>query len=152
MAMDRTDLRILSELQHDASLTNVELADRVGLTPAPCLRRVKQLRASGVIARYVAILEPKALGLELDAFVNVTLERQRTDTARAFENAIVDLPQVQECYLIAGPTDYLLRVKMPDLTAFQQWLWNEITIVDGVANVQSSIAMRRPKYTTELPL
>lgn len=150
--MDATDRRILQELQHDASLSNVELADRVGLTPAPCLRRVKRLKETGVISRYVALIDPTAIGLDLDVFVSVTLDRQRTEVAEAFEQAVADRPEVQECYLIAGAIDYLIRVKMADLSSFQRWLWEVITVIDGVANVQSSIAMRRAKYTTELPI
>jgi Lrp/AsnC family transcriptional regulator, leucine-responsive regulatory protein len=150
--MDATDRRILRELQRDASLSNVELADRVGLTPAPCLRRVKRLKETGVISRYVALIDPTAIGLDLDVFVSVTLDRQRTEVAEAFEQAVADRPEVQECYLIAGAIDYLIRVKMADLSSFQRWLWEVITVIDGVANVQSSIAMRRAKYTTELPI
>jgi Lrp/AsnC family transcriptional regulator, leucine-responsive regulatory protein len=150
--MDATDRRILQELQRDASLSNVELADRVGLTPAPCLRRVKRLKETGVISRYVALIDPTAIGLDLDVFVSVTLDRQRTEVAEAFEQAVADRPEVQECYLIAGAIDYLIRVKMADLSSFQRWLWEVITVIDGVANVQSSIAMRRAKYTTELPI
>jgi Lrp/AsnC family leucine-responsive transcriptional regulator len=150
--MDRTDLRILQELQRDARISNTELADKVGLTPAPCLRRVRQLRNDGVITRYVALVDPTAVGLELDAFVSVTLDRQHKPVAEAFEAAVGQQPEIQECYLLAGPTDYLLRVKAADLSSYQRWLWEGIVQVDGIANIQSSISMRRAKYTTELPI
>lgn len=150
--MDPTDLQILKELQRDARIPNTELADRVGLTPAPCLRRVRQLHADGVITRYVALVDPDAVGLHLDAFVNVTLARQRQWDAEAFEIAVGGQPEIQECYLLAGPTDYLLRVKTADLETYQRWLWDHLARIEGIANIQSNISMRRAKYTTELPI
>ncbi|NDF52169.1 MAG: Lrp/AsnC family transcriptional regulator, partial [Betaproteobacteria bacterium] len=112
--MDRTDLRILDALQHDGSLSNVALAEKVHLSPSPCLARVKALENKGVIRRYVALLDPKALGLGLNVFIFISLKSQVRASLERFEKTIAEHPEVMECYLMTGDSDYLLRVAVKD--------------------------------------
>ncbi|MEZ5738981.1 MAG: Lrp/AsnC family transcriptional regulator [Burkholderiaceae bacterium] len=151
-ALDAIDLRILAELQRNARLTNVELAERVSLSPSPCLARVRSLEKRGVIDRYVSLLNPASIGLGLSVFIHVTLERQTETALAGFEQAIRDLPQVMECYLMTGDSDYLLRVVVPDLPALEQFIVDRLTRTRGVANIRSSFALKQVKYQTALPL
>jgi len=149
--LDAIDIRILSELQEDASLTNSALADRVGLTPSPCLARVRALEASGVIARRVTLLDPAKLGPSLSVFIQVTLDKQTEDHLDVFEAAVARFPEVMECYLMTGDADYLLRVVAPDLDAVQQFIVGRLSKTRGVANIRSSFALKQVKYKTTLP-
>lgn len=151
-ALDDIDRRILARLQNDARLTNVELAEAVGLSPSPCLRRVRDLEGSGVIRRYVALLDPATVGLPVSVFVNVTLERQIEAALERFEAAILKRPEVMECYLMTGDADYLLRVVTADLSAYERFLVEHLTRVPGVASIKSSFALKQVKYRTALPL
>ena len=117
--IDPIDLRILAELQEDARLSNVELASRVGLSPSPCLARVRALEASGLIARYVTLLDPSAFGLTVSVFIQVSLDKQIDSSLTRFEMAISNMPEVMECYLMTGESDYLLRVVVADVPALQ---------------------------------
>lgn len=150
--MDAIDRRILAELQADSRLTNVELAGRVGLSPSPCLARVRALEKAGVIRRYVALVEPAALGLGVHVFIQVTLERQVDRNLAEFERRMAQFPQVMECYLMTGDSDYLLRVLVRDMEALQDFILEGLTRIPGVANIRSSFALKQAKYTTALPV
>jgi Lrp/AsnC family leucine-responsive transcriptional regulator len=150
--LDEIDRRILMALQGNAKLRNVELADAVGLSASPCLRRVKHLEDTGVIRGYATLVDPEAIGLPVSVFVQVTLEKQAESSLEAFETHIAGWPEVMECYLMTGDADYLLRVVAADLTAYQEFLMQKLTRVAGVASIKSSFALRRIQYRTALPL
>jgi Lrp/AsnC family transcriptional regulator, leucine-responsive regulatory protein len=150
--LDATDRAILEVLQEDARIANNELADRVHLTPAPCLRRVKRLEQAGVIERYVALLAPASVDRALTAFVEVTLDKQTRDVVDSFEPALGGLPEVLECHLITGDADYLLKVTAADLDDYQSFLLDRLIRVPGVGDVKTLISMKQVKRTTALPL
>jgi len=150
--LDKIDLRILAALQADARLRNVELADQVGLSASPCLRRVKRLQDTGVIRGYATLVDPEAVGLPVSVFIQVTLERQTEAALEIFERHMAEWPEVMECYLMTGDSDYLLRVVAADLSAYQEFLMQKLTRVDGVASIKSSFALRRIVYRTALPV
>jgi Lrp/AsnC family transcriptional regulator, leucine-responsive regulatory protein len=150
--MDVIDLRILDRLQQDARTSNVELARAVNLSASPCLARVRALEAGGYIARYVTLLEPKKLGLTVSVLVQVTLEKQIEPALEAFERAVRDRPEVMECYLMTGDADYLLRVLVPDVPAFERFILDFLSRVPGVDKIKSSFALKQVKYQTALPL
>lgn len=150
--LDSADLRILKALQSDAGQTNVELARRVGLSPSPCLRRVKALEAAGVIRGRTAIVDPAAVGLPVSIFLQVTLDRQIEANLDRFESAVGGWPEVVECYLMTGDADYLLRVVAPDLDAYHRFLMDRLTRVEGVASIKSSFALKQIKYAAALPI
>ena len=152
MDLDRTDYRILHHIQNNARISNVELAESVGLSPSPCLRRVKALEESGVIKRYAGIVDAGAVGLPISIFVSVSLERQERSQLEDFEDRIRSYPQVMECYLMTGSSDYLVRIVVPDLQAYERFLADKLTRIPGVANIQSSFALKQVVYNTELPL
>ena len=136
LALDALDQKILGALQDNGRMTNQELADQIGLSPSPCLRRVRQLEAGGVIARYVALVDPESVGLSVTAFVRVRLDQQDDRHLAAFEAAVADFPEVMECYLMSGDADYQLRVLVRSLSQFEDFLRYRLTRVKGVANVQ----------------
>jgi Lrp/AsnC family transcriptional regulator, leucine-responsive regulatory protein len=150
--LDDIDRRILEVLQDDARISNVELAGRVGLSPSPCLRRVRDLEESGIVRRYVALLDPGAVGLGVSVFVQVSLERQAEKGLDTFEKRVLARPEVLECYLMTGDADYLLRVVVPDVAAFERFLLDHLTRIPGVASIKSSFALKQVKYRTSLPL
>ncbi|CAG9184809.1 Lrp/AsnC family transcriptional regulator [Cupriavidus pampae] len=150
--LDATDIRILGELQRDGSLTNVELASRVNLSPSPCLARVKNLEKQGVISRRVTLLDARRLGLKVVVFIQISLDKQRRETLDAFERRVAALPQVMECYLMSGDADYLLRVIVPDVEALERLIIDHITKIPGVSNIRSSFALKQVLYSTALPL
>lgn len=150
--LDRIDRKILALLQQDSRQPNNELAERVGLSPSPCLRRVKALEDSGVITRYVALVDPAAVDLPVNIFISVSLERQVEERIDAFESAVMNLPEVLECYLMTGDADYLLRVVVPDLASYERFLKERLTRIPGVANIRSSFALKQVRYRTALPL
>ncbi len=149
---DAIDWRILRLLQDNARLSNVELARAVNLSPSPCLARVRALEAAGYISRYVTVLDPLKLGLQLSVFIRVRLERQIEPSLEAFEKAMLDRPEVMECYLMTGDADYLLRVVVPDMQALQDFIVNFLSRVPSVGNIQSSFSLKQVKYQTALPL
>jgi Lrp/AsnC family transcriptional regulator, leucine-responsive regulatory protein len=150
--MDDIDRKILKHLQDHARVTNAELADHVGLSPAPCLRRVRALEESGVIRKYVTLLDPKAINMGVTVFVQITLDLQVENRLEVFEKAIMRRPEVLECYLMTGDSDYLLRVVVPDVAAYEQFLKQSLTRIEGVAGIKSSFALKQVKYSTVLPL
>ena len=150
--IDSTDWKILSHLQENARIANVELAKQVFLSPSPCLQRVKKLEESGLIRRYVTLLDPHKVGLTVSVFIQVTLEKQIEQSLEIFERSIRDRPEVMECYLMTGDADYLLRVVMPDLPAFERFMLDHLTKIPGIASIKSSFALKQVKYQTALPL
>ena len=150
--MDALDLRILARLQHDARISNVDLAKAVNLSPSPCLARVRALETDGCIQRYVTLLDPKRLGLTVSVLVQVTLEKQIEPVLETFEKAVRERPEVMECYLMTGDADYLLRVVVPDVPAFERFILEFLSRVPGVGNIKSSFALKQVKYQTALPL
>jgi len=151
-SLDAIDRRILAALQEDASLTNVDLADKVGLSPSPCLARVRALEQAGVILKRVALLDPLKLGASISVFIRVALEKQTEAVLDRFESAMARFPEVMECYLMTGDSDYLLRVVVPDILALQDFIVGRLSKTAGVANIRSSFALKQVKYKTALPL
>jgi Lrp/AsnC family leucine-responsive transcriptional regulator len=150
--MDAIDLRILERLQQDARISNVDLARAVNLSPSPCLARVRALEEAGYVKRYVTLLDPKRLGLTVSVLVQVTLEKQIEPALETFEKAVRERPEVMECYLMTGDADYLLRVLVPDVPAFERFILQFLSRVPGVGNIKSSFALKQVKYQTALPL
>lgn len=150
--MDATDRRILEILQRDARLPNTELADEIGLTPAPTLRRVRRLEEEGVIRRYVALLDPKKVGRDLMVFVEVSLHKQTKPGFETFADKMRKRPEVLECYLTLGEADFLLKVCVPDLDAYQRFLIDVLAAIPEVSNTKSTITVKQEKHTTVLPL
>jgi Lrp/AsnC family leucine-responsive transcriptional regulator len=152
MSLDDTDLRILGALQEDARVTNSELAQRVFLSPSPCLRRVRELEEGGVIRRYATLLDPLALGLTVSVFIQVSLEKQVQNALDTFEKSVHAREEVMECYLMTGDADYLLRVVVPDVPSIERFIVDYLARIPGVASIKSSFALKQVKYKTALPL
>ena len=150
--MNIIDRKILTALQQNARISNVDLANRVGLSPSPCLRRVKMLEENGVIQKYVCLLNQRVAGFPVSVFVNVTLERQVESALEEFESAIAKRPEVMECYLMTGDADYLLRVVTVDLASYERFLVNHLTRIPGVSSIKSSFSLKQVSYRTALPL
>ena len=150
--LDRTDLRMLRELQRNGRMPVVELADKVSLSPTACQRRLRKLEDSGVIERYAAVLNPAALGQTIQAFVRVSIERQSKDVAEAFEAAIKRQPEVRACYVMTGDLDFLLHVLVPDLQAFAEFSMKVLIGLPGVKDVRSSLVLEAVKQDEGLPL
>lgn len=150
--LDPIDRRILREVQRDGRVTNQDLSERVGLSPSPCLRRVRRLEADGVIARYVALVDPVAVGLPVSAFIRVRLHQQDDRHLALFEAAVAGFAEVMECYLMTGDADYQLRVAVESLAAFEDFLRQKLTRIEGVAEVTTSFALRPIVYKTALPI
>ena len=150
--LDAPERRILIELQGDARLTNQELAQRVGLSPSACWRRVKALEEAGVILRYAAILDPKKVGLGECVFAHVTLTRHSLATTHEFADAIRDRPEVMECFFTTGDADILLRVATPSVSAYDRFLEEFVFSAPGISQVRSNFALRQIKFETALPL
>src|SRR3954467_9597800 len=151
-ALDATDFRILAQLQQDGALSNVELARRVHLSPSPCLARVKALEAAGVIDRYVAIANASALGLGLNVFISISLKTQSKEALAEFERRIAEHDEVMECYLMTGDSDYLIRIALPDITALEKFILEQLTPIPGIEKIRSSFAVKQVRYKTALPL
>jgi Lrp/AsnC family transcriptional regulator len=149
---DAFDLKILAELQRDADQSMQELGDKVGLSHTPCWRRVKRLEEQGVIRRRVTLLNAEQLRVAVTVFVNVTLRRHQENALNRFEDAVLDIPEIVECYTVSGDTDFLLRVVVEDVTAYEHLLKRTLVHLPEVGNLSSTFALRQVKYTTELPL
>ena len=151
--LDRSDRQILDALQHNGGLSNLELAERVGLSASPCSRRVKALEDAGIIIGRTTQLNQKALGLDLTIIIQISMDRHTPERFENFERTVSALAEVQLCYLVTGQeADYLLKVVVPDMDAYQQFLLNKITRIDGVSGVHSSFVMRKVRDTSALPL
>ncbi|AKQ56106.1 MULTISPECIES: Lrp/AsnC family transcriptional regulator [Bordetella] len=150
--LDATDIRILNELQRDARLSNVELAQRVNLSPSPCLARVRRLEADGLIDRRVTLLNARKLGLKVNVFIQISLDKQRKAALDVFEREIAVLPEIMECYLMSGDADYLVRALVEDVDALERLIVERITRIPGVASIRSSFALKQVLYTTAVPL
>ena len=149
--LDPIDWRILKELQGDGRMTNVALAERVGLSPPPCLRRVRALEEAGLISGYTVLLDEKALGFPLEAFVLVGLYSQSEADLRAFENRILGWPFVREAHMLSGESDYLLQCLAPDIETFHDFVLRELTSAPNVASVKTHLAIRRAKREPGVP-
>ncbi len=153
MELDRYDRRILEELQKDGRISNQDLAERIGLSPSPCLRRVRALEESGLIRGYRALLDANKLGLSLIALIHISMDRHTPERFTNFEEKIAELPEVLECLLITGQdADYQLKVVVKDMDAFQVLLLEKITRIEGVSGVHSSFVLRRVVDKTSLPV
>ncbi|MBB6487557.1 DNA-binding Lrp family transcriptional regulator [Rhizobium lusitanum] len=152
MRLDEIDKRILRALQRDGRMQNVELAKEVGLSPSPCLRRVKLLEDAGVIDRYVAVVNPVKAGLPLSLFARVWLTAQDAETIDHFIAAMRKLPEVMECYIMLGESDALLRVAVSDLDDYRQFQSTHLTKVNGIQNVKTDVPSQVVKQTYTLPL
>jgi Lrp/AsnC family transcriptional regulator, leucine-responsive regulatory protein len=150
--LDDLDRKILEHLQADGRMSLADLAAKVGLSPSPCLRRVRNLERAGVISRYVAVLDQRAVGLPVSVFVSIKLEKQRQESLDRFAKAIARWPEVLECYLMTGPRDYWLRVVVPDLAAYERFVKQKRTRLEGIASIESSFALEQVKYTNVLPV
>ncbi|GJH13916.1 Lrp/AsnC family transcriptional regulator [Caballeronia novacaledonica] len=150
--LDRTDIGILNQLQQNARITNSELARAVNLSPTPCFNRVRALEKAGLFKQHVTLLNPEALGLSINVFIQVSLEKQIKDALARFEQAISERPEVMECYLMTGDADYLLRVVLPDVAALERFILERLTKMPGVSNIRSSFALKQVRYKTALPL
>ncbi|MBU1238038.1 MAG: Lrp/AsnC family transcriptional regulator [Gammaproteobacteria bacterium] len=153
MVIDRYDRQILAVLQEDGRISNQDLADRIGLSPSPCLRRVRALEEAGFLIGYRALVDPKALGLSLMALIHISMDQHTPERFETFESAVREIPEVLECLLITGQdADYQLKVVVKDMDAYQELLLNRITRIKGVTGVHSSFVLRRVVDKTALPV
>ena len=152
ISLDAIDRRILAVLQDNARVSNVELAELSGISASPCWRRVRELERAGVISQYVTLVNAAAVGLPVSVFIQVSLEKQVEHALEVFEDAILERPEVMECYLMTGDADYMLRVVVADLEAYERFLMDHLTRVPAVANIRSSFALKQVKYRTALPV
>lgn len=152
MKINSVDLKILNELQADSSLSNVELARRVHLSPSPCLARVRVLETQGLIRKYVALLDAHQLGLHLNVFISISLKQQSREALQAFEDCICLREEVMECYLMTGDADYLIRVAIADMSALERFILEQLSPIAQVEKIRSSFALKQVRYKTALPL
>ncbi|AHF67245.1 MULTISPECIES: Lrp/AsnC family transcriptional regulator [Pseudomonas] len=150
--LDRTDISILNTLQQDAGITNADLGRSVNLSPTPCFNRVKAMEEAGLIKGQVTLLDPQVLGLHLNVFIHVSLEKQVENALRLFEQAVADRPEVMECYLMTGDADYLLRILVANIQDLERFILDHLSKIPGVANIRSSFALKQVLYKTALPL
>ncbi len=150
--LDAIDWRILKELQGDGHMTNVALANRVGLSAPPCLRRVRALEEAGLIAGYTVLLDEPALGFELTAFAMVGLHNQAEAELRAFENLVLGWSLVREAYMLSGESDFMLKCIARDLPTFQEFILDELTAAPNVASVKTFLTIRRAKRDPGVPI
>jgi Lrp/AsnC family leucine-responsive transcriptional regulator len=152
MKLDAIDYRILAALQRDGRLTNVQLAEEVGLSPSPCLRRVRMLEKAGTIGGYHAALDRSGVGLGLTVFVGIKVERHHDEPAAAFRDAVQALPEVISCHLVSGAADFLLQVVVPDLAGYERFLLGTLLKLPGVSDIRSNFAIQTVKGQAPLPL
>ncbi len=151
-SLDAVDQRILQALQEDGRLTATDLAERVGITTSPCLRRLRILEEAGIIRGYTALVDQTKIGLPISVFVSIKLERQSEEAMERFETALRRCPEVMECYLMTGPRDYLLRVVAKDLNDYERFVKGTLTRINGIANIESSFALGQVKHSNSLPI
>lgn len=152
ISLDAIDIRILTELQRDGRMSIADLSERVGLSPSPCLRRVRLLEEAGVIAGYVAMVDQNRVGLEVNVFASIRLERQREEELERFNAAVARWPEVMECYLMTGTRDYLMRIVVGSLGDYERFIKDKLSRLEGVASIESSFALSRVKHTTAVPI
>lgn len=152
LQIDSIDRRILTALQRDAKQSNVELAHAVGLSPSPCLVRVKRLEKAGLINRYVALLDASRLGTTVNVFIQISLEKQTEQILDTFEKTVASIPEVMECYLMSGDSDYLLKVVVRDTEDLRHFIVDKLSKTPGVKTIRSSFSLKQIKYSTELPI
>ncbi len=150
--LDRTDWRILRELQADGRMTNVELARRVGISAPPCLRRVRALEEAGIITRYCALIDAKQIGFDVTAFAMVGLQSQAEADLMAFEEQVSAWPIVRECTMLSGEVDFILKCTTTDLAAFQAFIINDLTAAPNVDSVKTALSIRSSKYEPGVPI
>jgi len=150
--LDRIDIGILSQLQQNARITNADLARAVNLSPTPCFNRVRALEKLGLFKQQVTLLNPEPLGLRINVFIQVSLEKQVEDALLRFEQAISERPEVMECYLMSGDSDYLIRVAVADIGALEKFILEQLTPIPGIEKIRSSFALKQVRYKTALPL
>lgn len=149
--LDSFDMKILSVLQGDGRISMTDLADRVGLSPSPCARRVKRLEDEGYVDRYVALLNAKKLGAGLAVFINIRLASQTRAAFDAFDAEMATIPEIVGCHLLTGAFDYLVQVRVADIEEFRDFMRDRLTAIEGVIETQSSIVLEQLKSTTEIP-
>jgi len=153
LKLDRTDRRILDELQKNGAISNLDLAEKIGLSPSPCSRRVKALQDAGIILKTVAVLDQKKLGLDMVAMISISMDRHTPERFENFEEQVKGFPEVLECFLITGQSaDYVLKVVVKDMDAYQQFLLGKLTRIEGVSGVHSSFVMRKIVDSSRLPV
>ena len=153
MKLDRIDKQLLELLQGNAQWSNLELADKVGLSPTPCARRVKQLEEAGLIKNYVALLDRDKLGLKLTAYIGITMDRHTPERFEQFEAEVMTYPEVIECSVVTGQSaDYLIKAVVPDMQFYEQFLLGRLTRIPGVSGVHSSFQLRQVIQRSQLPL
>ena len=151
--LDKIDRKILSYMQKDARITNLELAEKIGLSPTPCLRRVKRLEESGVISSHITILDQNLLGLTITAMISITMDRHTPERFTNFEQEISTMPEILECSIVTGQAaDYLIKAILPDMTYYEEFLLGRLTRIDGVSGVHSSFVLREVIKTAALPV
>lgn len=150
--IDEIDRKILLALQSDARATSDQLSKKVGLSPSPCARRVRKLEAAGIIKRYVAVVDQVKVGLPISVFASIKLERQREEELDRFAKAVQRWPEIVECYLMTGQRDYILRIVVKDLEAYETFLKQKLTRLEGVASIESSFALGQVKHALALPI
>lgn len=150
--IDDIDRRIIRALQADAKVTVGELAERVGLSPSPCARRVRLLEQAGIVKGYTAVIDQKKVGLPISAFASIKLERQREEDLDRFSEAVARWPEVVDCYLMTGQRDYLMRIVAQDLESYERFLKQKLTRLDGVASIETSFALGQVKRSEALPM
>ena len=153
ISLDRIDKHILRLMQSNGRISNLELADQVGLSPTPCSRRVKRLEDSGIIYRHVTLLNPEALGLSLTAIIGISMDRHTPDRFESFEKAIAHMPEIIECNIVTGQaSDFLIKVVVKDMRHYEKFLLGHLTRLKGVTGVHSSFVLRQLISKTELPV
>lgn len=150
--MDKIDIKILKTLQNEGRITNQNLADKVGVSSAACWRRTKAMEKSGIIKKYMAIVDAKAVGRGLCVFVNISLTRHSKENAEKFAKATQLRPEVQECYAVTGDADFMLRVMVPDIESYDKFLEGFLFTLEGISQVRSNFALREIKFDTSIPL
>jgi Lrp/AsnC family leucine-responsive transcriptional regulator len=150
--LDDIDRRIVQALQADGRMSNQDLAEKVGLSPSPCARRVRLLEEAGIIEGYVAVVNQDKLGLPVSVFASIKLERQREEELDRFATAVSRWPEVAACYLMTGPRDYLLRIIVADLAAYERFLKDKLTRLDNIASIETSFALGQVKRSYAVPV
>lgn len=150
--IDAKDRQIVRALQQDGRLSNLDLARRVNLSPSPCLRRVRLLEEAGVIRGYAADVDPKAMGLEITAFIRITLQRHERDAVARFEASVREIDEILDCHLMTGEADYLLRVMVPSLDAYESFVRNRLHAIPGIGSITTSLVYGTVKSSRVFPL